>query len=41
MITGINFAGIAVNDVEEARSLYVDTLGLEPWEHGKDGFYPS
>ncbi len=38
MITGISFVGIVVNDIEEARSLYADTLGLEPWEHGKDGF---
>ena len=34
MITGISFAGIAVNDIEEAQSWYADTLGLEPWEHG-------
>jgi catechol 2,3-dioxygenase-like lactoylglutathione lyase family enzyme len=41
MITGISFVGVAVNDIEEARSLYADTMGLEPWGHGKDGFYPS
>ena len=34
MITGISFVGIVVNDIEEARSLYADTMGLEPWEHG-------
>ena len=33
MITGISFVGIVVNDIEEARSLYADTLGPEPWEH--------
>jgi catechol 2,3-dioxygenase-like lactoylglutathione lyase family enzyme len=41
MITGISFVGIIVSDTEEARSLYADTLGLESWEHGEDGFYPS
>ena len=34
MITGISFVGIAVNDIEEAQSLYTDTLGLEPWDQG-------
>jgi methylmalonyl-CoA/ethylmalonyl-CoA epimerase len=34
MITGISFVGIVVNNLEEAQSLYADTLELEPWDQG-------
>ena len=41
MITGISFVGIAVTDIEEAQRPHADTMGLEPLEHGKDGFIHS
>lgn len=34
MITGVSFVGIAVKDIEEARRLCTEVLGLRAWEQG-------
>ncbi len=34
MITKISFVGIVVSDIEEAQQLYMEALGLEPWDKG-------